>query len=85
MFYMTIWLFICMPALVFWCIIYMRASGGHGMWAACWVSTLSQIRRDCCGPYVLVRPGFWVEEKCGCGLPWESLWTADMSRRAHYV
>ena len=82
MFYMTMWQVFCMPVLVFWCIIYMRASRGHGMLAACWGRTLSQIRRECCGLYVLVRPHFWVEEECGCGLPWESLWTAGVLRRA---
>ena len=51
------------------------------MLAAHWVRVLSQIRRDYCGPYVLVRPCFWVEEvwEHGCGLPWENLWTAGMS------
>lgn len=58
-----------------------------GILAACWVRMLSQIRKECCGLYVMVRPCFWVEENCGCGPPWESLWTAGMSRRAqgYYV
>lgn len=32
MFYMTVWPVCCMPVPVFWCIIYMRASRGHGCW-----------------------------------------------------
>lgn len=36
----------------------------------------SQIRRDCCGLYALVKG------ECGRGLPWESVWTAGVLRMA---